>query len=55
METSSGMIDILLGQILFQVDDVQTRKKEIMKVTREDVINLAKKVSLDTIYFLKGV
>ena len=39
----------------FNHDLVEVRIKKILEVTKEDVIKLAKKVKLDTIYFLKGV
>lgn len=54
LETSSGHIDVLLGQVLFDAKSVEKRKEEIMNVTKEDVINLAKKVHVDTVFLLKG-
>ena len=36
------------------MDLLDKRQKEIIKVTREDVMELAKKVYLDTIYLLKA-
>lgn len=54
METSNGYIDIILGQILFMAHDVETRKEEIMKVTKEDIMKLSQKIKIDTIYLLKG-
>ena len=35
-------------------DRIDVRKKQMEKVTKEDVINLAKKVHIDTVYLLKG-
>lgn len=34
---------------------IESMKEEILKVTVEDVVRAAKKIKLDTIYFLKGV
>ena len=34
---------------------LESMKEEILKVTVEDVVRAAKKIKLDTIYFLKGV
>jgi len=45
------MAQILRGQNIAPVDDV----KNIDAVTREDVIEAAKAVTLDTVYFLTGV
>ena len=54
MESASGYIDIVLGQILFDADTVSKRKEEIMKVTKEDIMKLASKIHMDTIYLLRG-
>jgi len=54
MESAGGYIDIILGQILFDADKVSKRKEEIMKVTKEDIIKLSKKIHIDTIYLLRG-
>ena len=43
------MID-LLG-----VDDIETKKKKMMLVSRDDIIKGSKKVFIDTIYMLEGV
>ena len=55
LETSKGYIDVILGQILFDADDVSKRKCEIMKVTKEDIMNISKKIHLDTVFLLRGV
>jgi predicted Zn-dependent peptidase len=36
------------------IDPLEKRKTEIMKVTKEDIINLSKKISIDTIFLLGG-
>jgi len=54
MESAGGYIDIILGQILFDADTVSKRKKEIMKVTKEDIMKLSHKIHMDTIYLLRG-
>lgn len=40
---------------LLGTDDIETRKKKIKTVTKDDIISVAKKISLDTIYLLEGV
>lgn len=54
MESPSGYIDIILGQILFNASKVSKRKEEIMKVTKEDIMNLSRRIHIDTIYLLRG-
>lgn len=54
LEHESGYIDIILGQILFDAEEIQKRKEEIMKVTKEDVMKIAEKIYVDTIFLLKG-
>lgn len=39
---------------LLGTDEPEERKKQIMKVTYEDIKNLAKKISIDTVYLLGG-
>lgn len=36
------------------VDDIETRKKKMRKVTKEEIISLANKVYIDTVYLLGG-
>ena len=38
----------------FDVADLEERKKKIKTVTREDIMNLAKKIHIDTIFLLGG-
>lgn len=49
--------DIIRSYLLheyFDNDLIEERIKNIEKVTKEDIITLAKKIKLDTIYFLEG-
>lgn len=41
-------------QVLYGLDDLETRKKKIYNVTINDIKKLSKKVHLDTIYLLHG-
>ncbi len=47
--TSNYTSELFVGN-----DRIDVRKKQMEKVTKEDVINLAKKVHIDTVYLLKG-
>ena len=50
----NGLMDLAMSNHLKISDSIDVRKKKIMEVTKEDVINFSKKVSLDTIYLLEG-
>ena len=39
---------------LLGVDDIETKRKKMLKVTKEEIIALAKKVKINTIYILEG-
>ena len=53
-ESEEGIISMYSSMDLFGSDDIETRKRKIRKVTREDIVKVAKKISLDTIYMLEG-
>jgi len=42
------------GTYFFEKDSMEIRKKKISEVTKEDIMNFAKKIHLDTIYVLRG-
>lgn len=48
-----AIIDHYNNYLYYDADDIETQKKEIKKVTKEDIINVAKKINIDTIYLLK--
>lgn len=55
-DDQSAMISFYLGEKISGTNkDIEYLKKEIQKVTREDVVNVMKKVHLDTVYFLEGL
>ena len=53
-ETPDGLISLYSGIEYLGSDDLEERNKKIETVTKDDVVNLAKKISLDTIFFLEG-
>ncbi len=56
-EIYDNMENILEGFIvknLMNLDDFETRRKMVNEVSKEDVIEVAKKMTIDTIYLLKG-
>ena len=40
---------------LLKTDPIDKRLEKMKEVTKEDIINLSKKVKLETIYMLEGV
>ena len=36
-------------------DDIEERRKNVAKVTKEDIVKFSSKVYLEVVYFLKGV
>lgn len=53
-DTTNGMINIYEAHEYLNYGLLEDRVNEIVKVTREDIINVSKKIYLDTIYLLKG-
>lgn len=54
-DNESAIIETYLAKDLLNLGDVEERKQEIMKVTKDDIIKLAKKVKVDTVFLLEGV
>ena len=55
LESSDRIIDNYLMMELIGTDTSDVKREMIMKVTKEEIINVAKKVKLDTIFLLEGV
>lgn len=53
-DTENGIINIYEAHEYLDYDLLEERAKEIEKVTKEDIINVSKKMYLDTIYLLEG-
>lgn len=50
----SSLIDLKMSEQFNFSQSIDERKKNIIKVTKDDVINISKKITLDTIYLLEG-
>ncbi len=50
----SQIISSYYAMDLWGIDSMEKRKEEILKVTKEDIVKLAKKVHVDTIFLLGG-
>ena len=54
-ESESSLIDAYYAMELLGVDDIETRRKKMDQVSMEDIIKVAKKVKIDTVYCLEGI
>ena len=53
-DSQSDLVGNFTSEVFVHNDDIETRKKQMAKVTKDDIINLAKKVHIDTVFLLKG-
>ena len=53
-DSPNGILSYYMSMDYVQADNFNNKIRNIKKVTREDILNLAKKIKLDTIYLLKG-
>ena len=53
-DSMEGIIESYVSLDLLDLDDYETRKEMVMKVRIEDIINVSKKIHIDTVYLLKG-
>ena len=53
-DNQDSITDNVVSEVLSDTDSVEERRNNMNKVTCEDVMNMANKVYLDTIYLLKG-
>lgn len=54
-ESESSLIDAYYMMELLGVDDIDIRRKKMNQVTMDEIVKVAKKVKIDTIYCLEGV
>lgn len=54
-DNETAIIETYLAKDLLNLGSIEERKREISKVTKEDVIKVAKKIKIDTIFLLEGV
>ncbi len=48
------LVNSYLGQFLYHLDDLETRKKALFNVTINDLKKISKKITMDTVYLLHG-
>lgn len=54
MDKQSSIINNYYAVDILDSDNLETRLKKFAKVNREDILNIAKKISLDTIFLLEN-
>ena len=55
LESQSNIIDSYYLMGLLDLDDIDIRVKKMKAVTKEEIIKVAKKIKIDTVYCLEGV
>lgn len=53
-DNENAIIETVLAKEILNLGDIEERKREIMKVTIDDIINISKKIKIDTIFLLEG-
>lgn len=55
MESSDRIIDNYLMMELIGTDTIEKKREMIQKVTKDEIVKVAKKVKLDTVFLLEGI
>lgn len=53
-DSPAGMINTYFAKVLVDSEEVEKRIENIQKVTKQDIVNLSKKISMHTVYLLEG-
>lgn len=53
-DNPAGIINTYYAKALVNSDDFETRITNIQKITKDDIINISKKINLHTMYLLEG-
>lgn len=54
-DNENAIIETYLAKDLLNLGDIEERKKKVLEVTKDEIIEVAKKVKIDTIFLLEGV
>ena len=54
VESTFQIIESYYMVELLGVDDIETKRKKMLKVTKEEVVRVASKIKINTIYVLEG-
>lgn len=53
-EDPNTVIDMYLGTVYLDADDIEEKRKNIARVTKSELVRVAKKIHMDTIFLLEG-
>ena len=53
-DSPSRIISAYFSKELSNGDDIETRKEKFKKITKDDIVDLAKKIKIDTVYLMHG-
>lgn len=53
-DNDDAIIETYIAHDILGIDLIDKRKEQVMKITKEDIINVSKKIKMDTIYLLEG-
>lgn len=54
-ENATSIIHYMIDVDTLKLDELEKRRQQINKVTKKDIVNLAKKIKIQNIYLLEGV
>ncbi len=54
MDTNSNLIEYMYGMDVFKSDTIEKRKEIIKNITKQDIIELCKKIKIKIIFYLEG-
>ncbi|MBQ8131179.1 MAG: hypothetical protein IJ193_01665, partial [Bacilli bacterium] len=53
-ESPNSMLDVYMMMDFIGTDDLDTSREKILKVTKKEIIRVAKKIKMDTVFMLEG-
>jgi len=53
-DNQEALIETYVAKDLLNIGDIEERKKEVYSIQKEEIVELSKKVKIDTIYLLEG-
>ena len=53
-EDPNAVIDMYLGTVYLDTDNMDEKRKNIMRVTKSEIVRVAKKIHMDTVFELEG-
>lgn len=55
LDDQDAIIDTYTAVDALKMGDIEQRKKDILTVTKEEIVNISKKINIDTVFLLEGV